>query len=159
MAIIQTLTTSFKGEVLLGVHDFRVTTGDVYKLALYSSSATLNEATTAYSATNEVTGANYTAGGVTLTNLGVATSTYQSGTSWGVGYTSFSDITIIGTTIAPSGALIYNTTPSANGVANTALTNPAVCVLDFGSEKSTAGGTFTLTFPANTGEFAVVRIA
>jgi len=159
VAIIQTLTTSFKGEVLLGVHDFRAATGDTFKIALYDSSATLNEATTAYSATNEVTGTNYAAGGITLTKLGVSTSTYQSGTSWGVGYTSFSDVVIIGTNIAPTGALIYNTTPSANGVANTALTNPAVCVLDFGSEKSAAGGTFTLTFPANSGEFAIIRIA
>lgn len=159
MAIVQTLTTSFKGEALLGVHDFRASTGDTFKIALYSSSASLSETTTTYSATDEVTGANYTAGGITLTNLGVATSTYQSGASMGVGYTSFSDVVILATTIAPTGALIYNTTPSANGVANTALTNPSVCVLDFGAEKSAAGGTFTLSFPANSGEFAVIRIA
>lgn len=159
MAITQSLCTSFKAEVLLGVHDFRLTSGDTYKIALYTSSASIGPDTTAYSATNEVTGTNYTAGGVTLTNLGVSSAAYAAGVSTGVGFTSFADVSIVNTNITAAGAVIYNTTPSANGVANTALTNPAVCVLDFGSDKTASGGTFTITFPTSAGSTAIVRIA
>ena len=159
MAITQTLCTSFKAELMLGVHDFRDVSGDTFKIALYTSSATLDAATTAYSATDEVSGTNYVAGGVTLVNLGVEESAYALNLSTGVGYTSFEDVVITGTDIIAAGAVIYNTTPSANGVANTALTNPAVCVLDFGSDKSAAGGTFTITFPLASAETAIVRIA
>jgi hypothetical protein len=152
VAITQTLCTSFKAELMLAVHDFRVTSGDTFKIALYSSSASLDASTTAYSATNEVTGTNYSAGGVTLVNLGVSISSTT-------GVASFDDVTITGTNITASGALIYNTTPSANGTANTALTNPAVCVLDFGAPKAASGGSFTITFPTADSTSAVIRIA
>lgn len=159
MTIEQTMCTSFKAEVLLGVHDFRAATGDTFKIALYTANANIGPSTTAYSATDEVTGTGYTAGGVTLTKLGVASSNFESGASLGVGYTSFADVVISNTNIIAAGALIYNTTPSANGIAGTPLTNPAVCVLDFGGNKTAAGGTLTITFPVNAGESAIVRIA
>lgn len=159
MAIEQTMCTSFKAEVLLGVHDFRAATGDTFKIALYTSNANLGAATTAYSATDEVTGTGYTAGGVTLTKLGVASSDFESGASLGVGYTSFATVVIPNTNVIAAGAIIYNTTPSANGINNTPLTNPAVCVLDFGGNKTAAGGTLTITFPVNAGDTAIIRIA
>lgn len=159
MALTQTLTTSFKGELLLGVHDFRtgVTGGDTYKIALYTSSATLDANTTAYTATNEATGTNYTAGGATLTNLGVVTS--NTNASAGTGYIDFSDAVWGTSTITARGALIYNTTPSANSNANTTLTNATVCVLDFGSDKTSTAGDFTVIFPAAANTTAIVRVA
>lgn len=157
MAITQTLTTSFKAEILLAVHDFRVTGGDTFKLALYTSSATIDANTTAYIATNEVTGTNYTAGGGTLVNLGVVTSNNTSST--GVGFTDFTDLTFANATITARGALIYNTTPSANSNANTTLTNAAVAVLDFGSDKTSTAGDFTIIFPTASNSAAIIRIA
>ena len=157
MAITQTLTTSFKAEILLAVHDFRVTGGDTFKLALYTSSATIDANTTTYSATNEVTGTNYTAGGGTLVNLGVVTSNNTAST--GVGFTDFTDLTFTNATITARGALIYNTTPSANSNANTTLTNAAVAVLDFGSDKTATAGDFSIIFPAATNTAAIIRIA
>lgn len=159
MPVSQTLCTSFKGEVLLGVHDFRVTTGDTFKLALYTSAANIGPDTTAYSATNEVVGDGYSAGGVTLVNTGVSTSNVQYGSSLGVGYTSFETVTLPASSITAAGALIYNTTPSANGVDGLPLTNPAVCVLDFGGDKTTVGTTFTITFPTAAGSTAIIRVA
>jgi hypothetical protein len=159
MAIEQTMCTSFKAEVLLGVHDFRAATGDTFKIALYTSSASIGPSTTAYSSTDEVTGTGYSAGGVTLTKLGVDDSSFESGASLGVGYTSFADVVITNTNVIAAGALIYNTTPSANGIDGTPLTNPAVCVLDFGGDKTANGGTLTITFPVNAGDTAIIRIA
>lgn len=159
MPVSQTLCTSFKGEVLLGVHDFRASTGDTFKLALYTSAADIGPDTTAYSTTNEVVGAGYTAGGVTLVNLGVQTSDVQYGSSLGVGFTSFMTVALPASSITAAAALIYNTTPSANGIAGTPLTNPAVCVLDFGGDKTTAGTTFTITFPTAAGNSAIIRVA
>jgi hypothetical protein len=156
MAITQSMCTSFKAELLLGVHDFRVG-GDTFKLALYTSSATLSANTTAYSATNEVTGSNYTAGGNALTNLGVVTSNNTA--SSGVGFTDFSDLTFSNVTVTARGALIYNTTPSANSNANTTLTNAAVAALDFGSDKSSTDGDFTIIFPTASNSAAIIRIA
>lgn len=156
MAVTQALCTSFKAEILLAVHDFRVTGGDTFKIALYTSSASIDANTTAYTATNEVTGTNYTAGGATLTNLGVVTSNNTSST--GVGYTDFADVTWASSTITARGALIYNTTPSANSNANTALTNASVCVLDFGSDKTSTAGDFTIVFPTASNSTAIVRI-
>lgn len=147
------MATSFKAEVLLGVHDFRVTSGDTFKLALYTSSATLDATTTAYSATNEVSGTGYTAGGGTLTNLGGAV------TSGTTGYIDFSDLTFSTATITARGALIYNTTPSALSNAGGTLTNPAVAVLDFGSDKTSTAGDFTIVFPAAAAATAIIRIA
>lgn len=157
MAITQAMTTSFKAEIMLGVHDFRATGGDTFKLALYTSSASLDANTTAYSATNEVTSANYTAGGGALTNLGVVTSNNTAST--GTGYTDFSDLTFSNVSLTARGALIYNTTPSANSNANTTLTNAAVCVLDFGSDKTATSGDFTIIFPTPSNTSAIIRIA
>ena len=157
MAITQAMCTSFKAEIMLAVHDFRATGGDTFKIALYSSAATIDANTTAYSATNEVTGTNYTAGGNSLTNLGVVTSNNTAST--GVGFTDFSDTTWTNATITARGALIYNTTPSANSNANTTLTNAAVCALDFGSDKTSTAGDFTIIFPAATNSAAIIRIA
>jgi len=159
MPITQAMATSFKAEILLGVHDFRATGGDTFKLALYTSSADLSANTTAYSSSNEVSssGTNYTAGGGTLVNLGVVTS--NNTTSTGVGFTDFSDLTFANATITARGALIYNTTPSANSNANTTLTNAAVAVLDFGSDKSSTDGDFTIVFPTASNTAAIIRIA
>jgi hypothetical protein len=157
MAITQAMCTSFKAELMLAVHDFRDTGGDTFKLALYTSSATIDANTTAYTSSNEVTGTNYTAGGGTLTRLGVVTSNNTAST--GVGFTDFSDLTFANATITARGALIYNTTPSANSNANTTLTNAAVCALDFGSDKTSTDGDFTIIFPAATNTTAIIRIA
>jgi len=157
MAITQSMCTSFKAELLLGAHDFRATGGDTFKLALYTSSASLDANTTAYSATNEVTGSNYSAGGNSLVNLGVVTSNNTA--SSGVGFTDFSDLTFSNVTVTARGALIYNTTPSANSNANTTLTNAAVAVLDFGSDKSSTDGDFTIIFPTASNSAAIIRIA
>lgn len=157
MAITQAMCTSFKAELMLAVHDFRPSTGDTFKLALYTSSASLDANTTAYSATNEVSGTNYTAGGGTLVNLGVVTSNNNSST--GTGFTDFSDLTFTNATITARGALIYNSTPSANSNANTTLTNAAVAVLDFGSDKTSTDGDFTIIFPTATNTTAIIRIA
>lgn len=157
MAITQAMATSFKAEILLAVHDFRATGGDTFKIALYTSTATIDANTTAYSATNEVTGTNYTAGGQNLTNLGVVTSNNTAST--GTGFTDFSDVTWTNATITARGALIYNNTPSANSNANTTLTNAAVCALDFGSDKTSTAGDFTIIFPTATNSTAIIRIA
>jgi hypothetical protein len=157
MAITQAMCTSFKAELMLAVHDFRATGGDTFKLALYTSAATIDANTTAYSSSNEVTGTNYTAGGGTLTRLGVVTSNNTAST--GVGFTDFSDLTFSNATITARGALIYNNTPSANSNANTTLTNAAVAALDFGSDKTSTDGDFTIIFPAATNTTAIIRIA
>lgn len=161
MAITQAMCTSFKAELMLGVHDFRTnaTGGDTFKLALYTSSASIDANTTAYTSSNEVSssGTNYTAGGGTLANLGVVTSPNTAST--GVGYTDFSDLTFANATLTARGALIYNTTPSANSNANTTLTNAAVAVLDFGADKTATNGDFTIIFPAASNSTAIIRIA
>ena len=156
MAITQAMCTSFKAELMLAVHDFRVTGGDTFKLAMYTSTATIDANTTAYSATNEVTGTNYTAGGGTLTRSGVGTT--NSTTTNGTGFTDFTDLTFTNATVTARGALIYNNTPSANSNANTTLTNAAVCVLDFGSDKTSTAGDFTIIFPAFDATNAIIRI-
>jgi len=159
VAITQAMCTSFKAELMLAVHDFRATGGDTFKLALYTSSASIDANTTSYSASNEVSssGTNYTAGGATLVNLGVVASNTSAST--GVGFTDFSDLTFANATITARGALIYNTTPSANSNANTTLTNAAVAVLDFGSDKTSTDGDFTIIFPSATNTTAIIRIA
>ena len=157
MAITQSMTTSFKAEILLAVHDFRDTGGDTFKLALYTSSATIDANTTAYTATNEATGTNYTAGGGTLTNGGVTAS--NTSASAGTGFATFSDLTFTNATVTARGALIYNNTPSANGTANTTLTNASVVALDFGADKTSTAGDFTIVFPAAANTTAIIRIA
>jgi hypothetical protein len=162
MAITQSMCTSFKAELMLGVHDFRPSAdagADVFKLALYTSSATLDANTTAYTTSDEVSdvGSNYTAGGGSLVNLGVTAT--NSNASSGTGFLDFADLTFANATITARGALIYNSTPSANSNANTALTNPAVAVLDFGSDKTASNGDFTIIFPTATNTTAIIRIA
>jgi hypothetical protein len=161
MAITQSMCTSFKAELMLGVHDFRTnaTGGDTFKLALYTSSATLDANTTAYTSSDEVssTGTNYTAGGQDLANEGVAATNINANT--GTGFTDFADETFANATITARGALIYNSTPSANSNANTTLTNAAVCVLDFGSDKTSTDGDFTVIFPTADASNAIIRIA
>lgn len=147
MAITQSMCTSFKAELLKGAHDFRASGGDTFNIALYTSSATLDATTTAYSATNEVSGTGYTAGGEALTNLGVS----SSGTT---GFADFSDATWSSATITARGALIYNTTP-AGGVS----ANASVAVLDFGADKSSTDGDFTVIFPTADASNAIIRIA
>ena len=157
MAITQAMCTSFKAELMLGVHDFRDASGDTFKIALYTSAATIDANTTAYSASDEASGTNYTAGGVALTNTGVSATNINANT--GTGFTDFSDAVFTNVNVTARGALIYNSTPSANGVANTALTNAAVCVLDFGSDKTATDGDFTIIFPTNDASNAIIRIA
>jgi hypothetical protein len=142
MAITQAMCSSFKGEILQAIHDFDVG-GNTFKLALYTSSATLDASTTAYTSSNEVSASgSYSAGGGTLTNQGVTVS----GTT---GFTDFADLSFTSATITARGALIYNNTSS----------NAAVCVLDFGSDKTSTAGTFTIIFPAATASDAIIRIA
>ena len=160
MAITQAMTTSFKAQLLLAVHDFRPssdTGADVFKLALYTSSATLDANTTTYSASNEASGSNYTAGGLALTNTGVTATNINANT--GTGFCDFSDLTFPNVSVTARGALIYNSTPSANSNANTTLTNASVCVLDFGGDKTSTDGDFTIIFPTNDASNAIIRIA
>ena len=147
MAITQAMCTSFKAEILLAVHDFRATGGDTFKLALYTSSASIDANTTAYTSSNEVSGTNYSAGGGSLSNLGVVTSNNTAST--GTGFTDFSDLTFANATITARGALIYNSTEA----------DAAVVVLDFGSDKTSTAGDFTIQFPTADASNAIVRIA
>jgi hypothetical protein len=137
------MCTSFKVELLKGVHNFSASGGDTFKIALYTSAATLDATTTAYSSTNEVSGTGYTAGGAALTNVD-PTST---GTT---AFVDFADATWASATITARGALIYNS--SAAG-------NPAVAVLDFGADKSSSASNFTVVMPTADSSTAVVRIA
>jgi len=160
MAITQAMTTSFKAQLLLAVHDFRPsaqTGADTFKLALYTSAATLDANTTTYSSSNEATGANYVAGGLALTNTGVTATNINANT--GTGFCDFSDLTFPNVSVTARGALIYNTTPSANSNANTTLTNASVAVLDFGADKTSTDGDFTIIFPTNDASNAIIRIA
>lgn len=150
MAITQAMCTSFKVEILTAYHNFGTTvaragTGaDTFKIALYVSAATLGASTTAYATTNEVaTGGGYSAGGNTLTVSQVPTST--STTAW----LDFADTTWSAATITARGALIYNSTQS----------NRAVAVLDFGSDKTSTAGDFTIQFPTADATNAIIRIA
>lgn len=144
MAITQAMCTSFKVALLNGEMDFSSDTAQTFKIALYTSSATLDATTTAYSATNEVSGTGYTAGGETLT---ISANPTSSGTT---AYLDFSDVTWTTATITARGALIYK----ADGGAN-----PAVAVLDFGSDKSSSAGDFTVIFPTADASNAIVRVA
>ena len=144
MAISQAMATSFKVQILGGDFDFSSGTAQTFKIALFTSAATLGAATTAYSTTNEASGTGYTAGGNTLTISQVPTS---SGTT---AFLDFADTTWSTATITARGALIY----LADGV-----TDPAVAVLDFGSDKTSTAGDFTIVFPAADASNAIIRIA
>ena len=142
MAITQAMPTSFKQELLVATHDFTASTGDTFKIALYTSSATLDASTTAYSATNEVSGTGYTAGGNTLTSVTPTTS----GTT---AFCDFADTTWSSATITANGALIYNSSKS----------DKAVAVLAFGGDKTSTAGDFTIVFPAADASNAIIRLA
>jgi hypothetical protein len=142
MAITQAVPNSFKEELFQAEHNFNAVGGNVFKLALYTSAATLNSATTVYTSTNEVANSGqYTTGGGILVNVGTSVSS-------GVAYVDFADISFTGVTLTARGALIYNTSNS----------NAAVAVLDFGSDKTATSGTFTVQFPADTTSAAILRI-
>jgi len=141
------MCTSFKQELLVGSHNCTTATGDTFKLAMYTNSASFDASTTDYTTTNEVSGTGYTAGGGTLTNVTPTTS----GTT---ALTDFADLTFSSSTITARGALIYNTT-TAGGTGTT----DTVVVLDFGSDKSSSAGDFTIVFPTADASNAIIRIA
>ena len=143
------MCTSFKKELLYGVHDFDLANGDTFKIALYTNSASFTAATTAYTTSNEVSGTGYTAGGGALTNVDPT----SSGTT---ALTDFQDETFSSATITARGALIYNTTPNTTSIS---VTNPTVVVLDFGADKTSTAGDFTIVFPTADASNAIIRIA
>jgi len=145
MAISSAICNSFKQEILVATHDFTSSTGDTFKLALYTSSATLGAATTAYAATNEITntaGSAYVAGGQDLTST---TPVLDSSTA----VCDFNDISWTSASFTANGCLIYNSSKS----------NKAVCAIAFGSDKTVTTGTFTIQFPTADASNAIVRIA
>ena len=149
MAITQAIANAFKQQLLEGDANFKSSGGDVFKLALYTSSATLNSTTTAYSATNEVADSGtYAAGGDPLTGQ---TTNIGTGTGKGVAFVDFADLSFTGVTLTARGAMIYNT--------SSAVTNAAVAILDFGADKTATSGTFTIQFPAFTTAAAILRIS
>ena len=145
MAITSAICTSFKVELLKGVHNFTATTGDTFKIALYDSDATLGASTTAFSTSEEITntsGTAYTSGGATLTSVTpVASST--------TALCDFDDVSFSSATFTANGALIYNSS----------ATNAAVAAIAFGSDKTATNGTFTIQFPAADASNAIIRLA
>ena len=144
MAITQAIANSFKKQLLDGDHDFTAApAGDIFKIALYTSSATLNSATTSFTTGNQVPNSGqYTSGGGKLVNLATSITA-------GVARVDFSDRSFTNVTITARGALIYNTS----------FSNSAVAVLDFGGDKTATSGVFTIQFPANTSTAAILRIS
>ena len=146
MAITQAIANSFKKQLLDGDQDFTAApAGDIFKIALYTSSATLNSATTSFTTGNQVPNSGqYTSGGGKLVNLATSITA-------GVARADFVDLSFQNVTLTARGALIYNT--------SSATTNSAVCVLDFGGDKTATSGTFTVQFPAPTSTAAILRIS
>ena len=142
MAISSAVCTSWKSEVMTGLHDFTLSTGNAFKVALYTSAATLGATTTAYSATNEIAGTGYSAGGLALTNVTPTTS----GTT---ALTDFADAQWTSASFTANGCLVYNTTNS----------NRAVFTIAFGGDVSVTSGTFTITWPTPDASNAILRIA
>ena len=142
MAITSAIATSFKQELLVGTHNFTASSGNSFKLALYTSSATLGAATTAYVTTGQASGTNYTAGGSALTSVTPTTS----GTT---AVCDFADLTFGTATVTARGCLIYNATQS----------DTAVCAIDFGGDKTSTAGDFTVVFPSPTATGAIIRLA
>ena len=145
MAITSAICTSFKVELLKGVHNFTATTGDTFKIALYDSDATLGAGTTAFSTSEEITntsGTAYTSGGATLTSV---TPTSSSTTA----ICDFADVSFSSASFTANGALIYNSSES----------NAAVCAIAFGSDKTATNGTFTIQFPTADATNAIIRLA
>lgn len=141
------MCTSFKKELLQAKHDFTASTGDTFKLAMYTNSASPTAATTDYTTSNEITGTGYSAGGGTLTNV----TPTSSGTT---ALTDFDDLTFSTATITARGAIVYNTTAGSG----TGTTN-SVVILDFGSDKTSTAGDFTIVFPTADASNAIIRIA
>jgi len=138
------MCTSFKQQLMQGVHNFTTGTGNTFKLALYTNSASFTAATTAYTSSNEVgNSGSYTAGGGALTNVTPTTSSTTA-------FTDFDDLTFTSATITARGALIYN---------DTAAGDPSVVVLDFGSDKASTAGDFQIVFPTADASSAIIRIA
>tara|TARA_A100001391_G_C4886644_1_gene229681 strand:+ start:11 stop:448 length:438 start_codon:yes stop_codon:yes gene_type:complete len=145
MAITSAICNSFKQEILVGTHDFTASSGDTFKLALYTSSATLGAGTTAYATTNEITntsGSAYSAGGKSLTSV---TPVLDSSTA----VCDFSDISWTSASFTANGCLIYNSSQS----------NKAVCAIAFGSDKTATNGTFQIQFPTADASNAIIRLA
>ena len=143
MSITTAMCTSFKQELLEAVHNFKNSGGNTFNLALYTSSATLNASTTAYTTSNEASGTNYTAKGASLTRVDPTTSSTTA-------FTDFADLTFSNATITANGALIFN--DSASG-------DPAVWSLEFGGDKTSTAGDFTIAFPTADASNAIIRIA
>ena len=137
------MCTSFKKELMTATHNFTNSSGNTFKLALYTNSASFTAATTAYTTSNEVSGTGYSAGGSALTNVTPTTSSTTA-------LTDFADLTFSSATITARGALIYN--DSASG-------DPSVVVLDFGGDKTSTAGDFTIVFPPADASSAIIRIA
>ena len=145
MAISSAICTSFKQEILVGTHNFTASSGDTFKIALYTSSASLGAATTAFSTSNEISntsGSAYSSGGATLTSVTPTTS----GTT---AFCDFSDVSFTSASFTANGALIYNSSQS----------NKAVAVIAFGGDKTVSSGTFTIQFPTADASNAIIRIA
>ena len=148
MSLSQTATTSFKVQLLQGVHNFGPTSPDTFKIALYTANANLNAATTVYTTSDEVTGTGYTAGGKTL-SISVSPTSGNNLSNVPTAYVSFSNISWTGATFTARGALIYN---SSEG-------NKSVAVLDFGSDKTVNNDTFQVIFPVPDANSAIVCIS
>lgn len=149
MTIAQTATTSFKVELFQAIHNFGPTTPDTFKIALYTAAATIGPTTTAYTATGEVSGAGYTAGGINLT-ISVSPTSGDNSSLVPTAFVSFSNATWTSATFTCRGALIYN---------DTAAGNPSVAVLDFGADKTVSNDTFQIVFPTPDADNAIVRIS
>ena len=149
MAITQAVCNSFKKELLVGAHDFDASSGDTFKLALYTSSASLDASTTAFTTSNEVSGTGYSSGGASLTSIDPA---LDSSTA----VCDFSNLTFSTVTVTARGAMIYNSTPNTTSAS---LTNPACVILNFGSDITATAGDFTITFPAAGASTAIIRLA
>tara|TARA_R100001443_G_scaffold41312_1_gene54767 strand:- start:2765 stop:3196 length:432 start_codon:yes stop_codon:yes gene_type:complete len=143
MAITSAICNSFKTEILTGTHNFSASGGNTFNLALYTSSATLNKSTTAYTTSEEVSGSGYTAKGNALTSVTPALSTDTA-------VCDFADTSFTSASFTARGCLIFN--DSASG-------DPAVCAIDFGSDKTVTSGTFTIQFPTADASNAIIRIA
>ena len=144
MAITQALCTSFKKELLEGKHDFSVSGGHTFKIALYSAGAALSAGTTSFTTTGEIAGAGYTSGGVELTNKTATTSST-------VAFTSFDNATFTNATFTTRGALVYNSTTDGTSSTN------AVCILDFSADKTTTTADFIVGFPTADSTTAIIR--
>ena len=138
------ICNSFKKELLEGTHNFKASGGNSFKLSLYTSSATLGKSTTSFTTDNQISATGqYASGGSALTNGGTSLSSDTA-------LVDYADLSFTGVTLTARGALIYNDTVSGD---------PAVCVLNFGGDKTATNGTFTVQFPAFSSSAAIIRIA